>query len=102
AEYYASTCKIALAKASYEASVRSARDYGLVHEQGLACELYAKFLDSIIETDAAMYWFKCAHACYVQWGAAAKAEQVWKDHNLGLMPVGGVDQIFSSKHGRAW
>lgn len=34
AEHHASMCNIAAAKAAYEASVKSARDHGLVHEQG--------------------------------------------------------------------
>lgn len=37
AEYHASSANIQAARAAYEASVRSARDHGLVHEQALAC-----------------------------------------------------------------
>lgn len=104
AEYHASMCNITAAKAAYEASARLSREHGLIHEQGLACELYAKFLTSIIETDGAMHSFKCAHACYVQWGAAAKAEQVWQDNNLGSMSDGSVNLLFSIKQARerAW
>jgi len=90
AEHHASMCNIIAAKAAYEASVRSARDNCLVHEQGLACELYGRFLLSVIETDESLIWFKCAHACYLQWGAVAKAEQVWNDHNLGVSTVGSI------------
>ena len=39
AEHYASNCNIVAAKESYELSAKTARDYGLVHEQGLACEV---------------------------------------------------------------
>ena len=39
AEQYASNCNIVAAKESYELSAKTARDYGLVHEQGLACEV---------------------------------------------------------------
>ena len=39
AEDYASNCNIVAAKESYELSAKTARDYGLVHEQGLACEV---------------------------------------------------------------
>ena len=39
AEDYASMCNIVAAKESYELSAKTARDHGLVHEQGLACEV---------------------------------------------------------------
>lgn len=102
AEHHASTCNIHAAKAAYEASVRSARNHGLVHEQGLACELYGKFLLSVIEMDEALWWLKSAHECYMQWGAAAKAEQVSKEHNLGLLQPAGDWGQFANKHGREW
>lgn len=102
AEHQASMCNIVAAKAAYEASVRCARDNGLIHEQALACELYGKFLSSIIETNEALCWFKCAHVCYVQWGAAAKAERFWNEHNLGTSVDGSVDQFAVYKHGREW
>jgi hypothetical protein len=38
---------IVASKESYELSAKSARDHGLVHEQGLACELYGNYLSSI-------------------------------------------------------
>ena len=93
AEHQASLCNIVGARTAYEASVRSARDQGFLHEQGLSCELYGKFLSSIIETNEAFIWLKCAHACYMQWGAVAKADQVWKDHNLGMTIVGSNCQF---------
>jgi len=101
AECHASMCDIKAAKVAFEASGRSARDHGLIHEQGLACELYGKFLTSIVEADEALRWFKCAHTCYIQWGAAAKAEWLWTEHNLGLLPAAGDDR-FLNKHGREW
>jgi len=80
-EHYACVCNIVASKESYELSAKSARDHGLVHEQGLACELYGHYLYSIGDLDASQ-WYKNAHACYVQWGALAKAEQLRKDFNL--------------------
>jgi len=83
AEHYASNCNIVAAKESYELSAKSARDHGVVHEQGLAYELYGKFLSSVSELDASD-WFERAHGCYIQWGAAAKAAQLRNDYNLGV------------------
>lgn len=42
AEDYASMCNIVAAKESYELSAKTARDNGLIHEQGLACEVSFK------------------------------------------------------------
>jgi len=39
AEYFASKCNRNSAKEKYEASIKSARDHGFVHEQGLAYEV---------------------------------------------------------------
>ena len=47
---------------------------------GLAYEMYGKFLASIC--DDANKWFLKAHECYIQWGAIAKANQLWDDHDL--------------------
>lgn len=99
AEQHAAQCNIQAAKAAYEASVHFARSNGLVHEQGLACELYGKFLASIIEVAEGAFWMKCAHACYIQWGALAKARKLWNDHNLGL-PAEASMMMSSAKRGR--
>mmetsp|Transcript_17647 Transcript_17647/g.31915 ORF Transcript_17647/g.31915 Transcript_17647/m.31915 type:complete len:184 (+) Transcript_17647:88-639(+) len=101
AECHASMCHIKAAKVAFEASGRSARDHGLIHEQGLACELYGKFLTSIVEADEALRWLKCAHTCYMQWGAVAKAERMWTEHNLGLLQAAGKYRLLN-KHGREW
>jgi len=101
AYHCASVFNTRTAREGFNASIQSARDHGLIQEQGLACELYGKFLTSIIETDEAIVYFKCAHACYMQWGAVAKAEQVRKDHNLNVSPVESAGQ-FMNKHCREW
>ncbi|KAL7540948.1 hypothetical protein ACHAXR_010516 [Thalassiosira sp. AJA248-18] len=98
AEHYASMCNIVAAKESYELSAQTARDHGLVHEQGLACELHGKFLSSISETMEASHWFQRAHTCYMQWGALSKAAQLQKDHNL-FIPDGN-NMSSSMKHER--
>jgi len=46
AECFASRCNRNLAQEKYEASIRSARDHGFVHEQGLAYEV--SFLDGLV------------------------------------------------------
>ena len=102
AEHYASNCNIQAAKESYELSAKTARDHGLVHEQGLAYELYGKFLTSIGEPDAS-HWFQQAYSCYVQWGAVAKAEQLRKDGKLGSpeeVTSTFNPSLVSIKHGR--
>jgi len=101
-EQYACACNIVASKESYELSAESARNHGLVHEQGLAYELYGNFLYSIGDLVAA-HWFQKAHTCYLQWGAVAKAEQLRKDLNLDLTEIGNASfnsSLSSSKHGR--
>jgi len=82
AEYFASKCKRNSAKEKYDASIKSARDHGFVHEQGLAYECMGKYLSSIVEISEAMQCFKKAHVCYMQWGAYGKAKQIKIDHGL--------------------
>ena len=68
---------------------------------GLAYEMYGKFLASVC--DDAQKWFLKAHECYIQWGAVAKAKQLWEDHGLAfaLADVNDEDMLFaSSKHSR--
>jgi len=101
AENYASMCNIVAAKESYELSAKSARDHGLVHEQALACELYAQFLSSLVETLDASHWFHIAYTCYKQWGASAKAGQLMKEHDLVLRDYSKSNMSLGSmKHER--
>lgn len=48
AEHYASMCNIVAAKESYELSAESARDHGLMHEQGLACEVSILLMNHVL------------------------------------------------------
>ena len=101
-EHYACVCNVVASKESFELSVQSARSHGLVHEQGLACELYGNYLYSIGDLVASQ-WFQKAHACYLQWGAVAKAEQLRKDRNLDLTDFFSTSltlSLSSMKHGR--
>jgi len=98
-EYYACLCNVVASKESYELSAKSARDHGLVHEQGLACELYGNYLSSI-GNPVASQWFQKAHTCYLQWGALAKAEQLREEFNLDLVEIVKASSLSSAKHGR--
>merc|ERR1711862_511046 len=100
AEYYASNCNIVAAKESYELAAELARDKGLVHEQGLAYELYGKFLSSIVETEEATAYFIEAHDCYKSWGAQAKADRLWKERNLSSFAGREIRTARTRKHGR--
>lgn len=82
AENYASMCNVVAAKESYELSIKVARDNGYIHEQGLAYECMGKYLMSAVEVRGAERCFFSAHECYMQWGAKAKAKQLWMDWNL--------------------
>lgn len=82
-EWYACSCNIVAAKESYVLSAKSARDHGLINEQGLAFELYGNFLSSIGDLAATQFYQK-AHSCYIQWGALAKAKKLQKNLNLDL------------------
>jgi len=80
-EHYACLCNIVAAKESYVLSSESARDHGLVNEQGLAFELYGDFLLSVGDL-VASEMYQQAINCYVQWGALAKVDQLRKEFNL--------------------
>ena len=81
----------------YDASIKSARDHGFVHEQGLAYELKGKCLALTLDTNSSNC-FKNAYQCYMQWGAVAKADQILKEHKLDL-PLGQFEDS-RVKHGR--
>jgi len=84
AEHYASMGNVVAAKESYELSIKIARDNGYIHEQGLAYECMGKYLDKIVEVRDAKRCFMSAYTCYMQWGAVAKADKLWKDQDLNL------------------
>ena len=84
AEHCASVYKIRDAIKTYDASIKSARDHGLIHEQGLANECKGKFLTSIDNISEDPSCFRKAYECYVQWGAVTKADQIRVNHKLEL------------------
>jgi len=105
AEYHAVSCEISKARASFEASIKSARDHGYTNEQGLAFERYGTFLEALVETTEASVCYKSAHVCYLQWGALALAEHVWKKYKLSTCNEGVHPLLISSaavaKHARS-
>mmetsp|Transcript_32513 Transcript_32513/g.78696 ORF Transcript_32513/g.78696 Transcript_32513/m.78696 type:complete len:1338 (-) Transcript_32513:142-4155(-) len=90
AESNACNCNIAAAKELFVLAATSARDNGLIHEQALACECYAKFLTSIVEQNQANIWFQQAYQCYLDWGANAKAGKLMEDNNLSDILPGNL------------
>jgi hypothetical protein len=98
-EYFASAASRDAALVKYEESIKSARDNGFVHEQGLAHECMGNYLLSIVEIPEAKNSFMQAYEYYMQWGAKAKAEQLKKKH--GLDPAVNSNGS-TNKHDRTW
>jgi len=99
AEQQASLPNIQAARNLYDASIKSARDNGRVHEQGLACELMGKFLMSVAnDFICAKEYLKKAQLCYLQWGARKKASMLSKDYGIKADDVYPVSNPL--KHGR--
>ena len=96
AEHLASIPNISDAIEMYNASIKSARDHGHIHEEGLAYEFMGNFFASIVESTEATRCYKNAHRCYMIWGAVAKADKIWKDHQLDHF--NGIEP--RAKHGR--
>jgi len=99
AEEQASLPNIDKAKSLYLSSIKSAKDCGRVHEQGLACELMGQFLLTVAnDRPQAMIHMKNAHTCYLQWGAFGKAAELAEEHGLDTSSVSPTGK--SSKHAR--
>jgi len=96
-------CNITSSKESYEESAEVARENGLVHEQGLAYELYGAFLKSIVEIDDAMKYLTKACDCYTIWGAHAKVSHLRRVHELTIDHETGLrtESACGSKRDRA-
>src|SRR5262249_22806561 len=60
----------------YEDSLRSARENGFVHNEGLANELAARFYFRRGLQTVAYAYLRNARACYLRWGAVAKVRQI--------------------------
>lgn len=73
------------AKAFYVASIDSAQASGLIHEQGLACELAGKHCKKFGDNSSARSYFNQAKVCYTEWGSEMKVDSITSQLNL-LLP----------------
>ncbi len=77
AEKYYTTGNLDEAKASYEASVKSAREHKFIHEEALAYELYGIFRIETGHLENGKELLKTAQSLYAEWGALKKASEVF-------------------------
>ena len=68
--------KMEMAAATYEASIKSAKQHKFINEQAIACELAGYFYKDQGDETTAMDMFKQAHKAYMQWGAIGKAKLI--------------------------
>jgi predicted ATPase/signal transduction histidine kinase len=64
----------------YEHAIRSAREHGFVHNEGLAHELAAGFYAARGVEDIAQSYVRNARRCYLRWGALGKVGQLEQRH----------------------
>ncbi len=60
----------------YERAIKSARDNGFVHNEGLAYELAARFYLGRSFDDIGTLYLRKARHCYLRWGADGKVRQL--------------------------
>ncbi|WP_282423068.1 ATP-binding sensor histidine kinase [Polyangium sp. 15x6] len=60
----------------YEQAIRSARENGFVHNEGLAYELSSRFYRARGFEQVAETYLRDARACYARWGADGKVRQI--------------------------
>ena len=60
----------------YEQAIRSARDNGFVHIEGVANEIAARFYTARGFEKIALGYLEEARYCYLRWGAAGKVQQL--------------------------
>ena len=60
----------------YEDAIKLAHQHGFVQNEGIACELAAKFYADRGFTTIAQTYFRCARSCYQRWGALGKVQQL--------------------------
>jgi len=88
---------IKAAKLLYEKAISSAREHRFVHDEGLACECAAYFfMRQDNSMGISLGYFLQAHKKYVEWGAIAKANEVFAFVQENMSSNSGVDP--SSTH----
>eukprot|EP00985_Skeletonema_marinoi_P016701 scaffold9001_cov142-Skeletonema_marinoi.AAC.2 len=65
----------------YDASIKSARKSGFIHEQGLACEKAGFYYKRYGNNDKALEYFKQARECYEEWGSSMKVDFIQNELN---------------------
>ena len=70
------------AKASYVASINSAKASGFIHEQGLACELAGKHCKKVGDNGSARNFFNQAKVCYTEWGSQMRVDSITSQLNF--------------------
>ena len=75
----------------YEQAIKGARDHGFIHEEALACELYARFWIERDNNRFAAPLMQEAHNLYLKWGAVAKADHLMKRYPNLLITKSNAD-----------
>ena len=78
------------AKASYAASIASARSSGFIHEEGLALELAGFHCNKIGDHKNALSFFAQAKQCYAEWGSQVKVDSI--SRQLDTMEKGEAEE----------
>jgi hypothetical protein len=65
------------AKELYKNAIATAQAHKFVNDEALACELTAKFYQEIGDLPSSLNHYRLAHEKYCQWGAAAKAANLF-------------------------
>ena len=90
---YNFTCKLRLLEAEqkslterhsqaievYDASIKAAKSFGFIHEQGLACEKAALYFKRVRRNEKAVEYFQQARECYQEWGSSMKVAVIQKE-----------------------
>ncbi|MER8854741.1 MULTISPECIES: AAA family ATPase [Mesorhizobium] len=79
----------------YEQAICSARDQGFVQNEGLACELAARFYNARGSETSANAHLRKAQRCYLRWGAHGKAAQLDRLYPHLAAPEGQRDAVGS-------
>ena len=86
----------------YEASIKSAKRSGFVHEQGLACEKAAFYHQRDRNYKKALEYFQQARECYQVWGSSIKVAFIQKELdglNPDALPISAVTEAVHIKIG---
>lgn len=63
----------------YDASIKAAKSFGFIHEQGLACEKAALYFKRVQRNEKAVEYFHQARECYREWGSSMKVAVIQRE-----------------------